>query len=209
MNKMSRKVMVSAAISWYGATKPVFVNESGIEVNKENFCKHLKRQFPAIKKLVKPDGWMFVQDSALSHRSNLVQDFLEKSLKHCFVKCVEWPRSSPDVNPLDYFFWDLVKTKVYQGRAGEPFISEKDLKTKIKAVWKDCGTDLKTLQKAIKQSVPRLRAVEEKQEYCIKVGITKPCTQLHPAPSTSSQLISASTQLSAKPSMLLEPKYCT
>ena len=152
---------------------------------------------------------MFVQDSALSHRSNLVQDFLEKSLKHCFVKCVEWPRSSPDVNPLDYFFWDLVKTKVYQGRAGEPFISEKDLKTKIKAVWKDCGTDLKTLQKAIKQSVPRLRAVEEKQEYCIKVGITKPCTQLHPAPSTSNQLISASTQLSAKPSMLLEPKYCT
>ena len=25
-NKMSRKVMVSAEISWYGATKPFFVN---------------------------------------------------------------------------------------------------------------------------------------------------------------------------------------
>ena len=162
--------MVSAAISWYGATKPFFVNENGIKVNKENYCKHLKKQlFPAIKKLVKRDDWIFVQDSAPSHRSNLVQDFLEKTLKRRFVKCVEWPSSSPDVNPLDYFFWDLVKTKVCQGRAGEPFSLEEELKTKIKAVWKDCATDLKPLQKAIKQFVPRLRAVEEKQGYCIKM----------------------------------------
>ena len=42
-NKMSRKVMVSAAISWYGATKPFFVNENGIKVNKENYCKYLKK----------------------------------------------------------------------------------------------------------------------------------------------------------------------
>ena len=34
--------MVSAAISWYGAKKPFFVNENGIKVNKENYCKHLK-----------------------------------------------------------------------------------------------------------------------------------------------------------------------
>ena len=42
-----------------------------------------------------------------------------------------------------------------------------------------------------------------------KMCITKPWTHLHPAPSTSTQLISASTQLSATPSTLLEPKYCT
>ena len=90
-------------------------------------------------------------------------------MKCRFVKCVEWPPSSPDVNPLDYFFWDLVKTKVCQGRAGEPFSSEEQLKTKIKAVWKDCVTDLKPLRKAIKQFVPRLRAVQEKQGYYIKM----------------------------------------
>ena len=45
----------------------------------------------------------------------------------------------------------------------------KRIKTKIKAVWKDCATDLKPLRKAIKQFVPRLRAVEEKQGYCIKM----------------------------------------
>ena len=41
------------------------------------------------------------------------------------------------------------------------------------------------------------------------MGITKPCTQLHPTPSTSTQLISVSTQLSVTPSTIFEPKYCT
>ena len=44
-NKMSRKVMVSATISWYGATKLFFVNENGIKVNKENYCKPLKNSY--------------------------------------------------------------------------------------------------------------------------------------------------------------------
>ena len=67
-NKMSKKVMLSASISWYGATKPFFVNENGIKVNKENYWKHLKRQlFLAIKKLAKHDDWIFVQDSTPSH----------------------------------------------------------------------------------------------------------------------------------------------
>ena len=39
--------------------------------------------------------------------------------------------------------------------------------------------------------------------YYLDKGITKPCTHLHPAPSTSTQLISTSTQLSATPSTIL------
>ena len=71
--------MVSAGISWYGATKLFFVNENGIKVTKENYCKHLGKQlFPAIKKLVKHDDWIFVQDSAPSHQWNFIQEFLEK-----------------------------------------------------------------------------------------------------------------------------------
>ena len=63
-----------SSISWYGDTKPFFVNENVIKVNKKNYCKHLKKQlFPAIKKLVKRDDWIFVQDSAPSYRSNLVK----------------------------------------------------------------------------------------------------------------------------------------
>ena len=76
-NKMSRKVMLFAEISCYGATKPFFVNENGIKVNKQNYCKRLKNSF-------------FLQlKSASSHRSNLVQHFLQKALKDCFVKNAE------------------------------------------------------------------------------------------------------------------------
>ena len=59
-NKQSKKVMVSAAISWYGVTKPFFVNSNGIKVNKENYCRHLKKElFHAIEKLVKRNDWIF------------------------------------------------------------------------------------------------------------------------------------------------------
>ena len=34
--EMSRKVMVSAAISWYGTTKPFFVNENGTKPNRHS-----------------------------------------------------------------------------------------------------------------------------------------------------------------------------
>ena len=41
------------------------------------------------------------------------------------------------------------------------------------------------------------------------MGIAKPYTNLQPVPSTSIPLTSFSTQLSATPSILLEPKYRT
>ena len=82
-----------------------FLNETGIQVNKENYFEHLKKiVVPTIKKLAKRDDFIFVQDSVRSHRSNLVQDFFEKTLKCRFAKYVEWPHSSHDVNSLDYFF---------------------------------------------------------------------------------------------------------
>ena len=37
------------------------------------------------------------------------------------------------------------------------------------------------------------------------MGIAKPCTHLHPAPSTSTQLISTSTQLHPPPHSLFQP----
>ena len=46
--------MVSAGISWYGATKPFFVSEKGVKVNGPVYHKHLRTElFPAISKLVK------------------------------------------------------------------------------------------------------------------------------------------------------------
>ena len=73
------------------------------------------------------------------------------------------------VSPLDYFFWDLVKSKVYAGQKGKPFKDEKELQAKIKSVWRECATDLAPIQKAIKQFVPRLQAVKDKAGYSTKM----------------------------------------
>ena len=73
-------------------------------------------------------------------------------LKRRFIRAEEWPPSSPDVNSLDYFLWDFVKTKVYEGRSGKPFASEAELKKKIKSVWNICSKDLIPIRKAINLS---------------------------------------------------------
>ena len=52
------------------------------------------------------------QENAPSHRSNLVQDFLQETLHSRFIKTHEWPPSSPDSNPLDYYFWNKMKEKL-------------------------------------------------------------------------------------------------
>ena len=51
------------------------------------------------------------------------------------------------------------------------------------------------------------RVRQNKLEQNYFMGITKPCTHLHPAPSTSTQLISTSTQLHPPPpSSLQQPQ---
>ena len=81
-NKMCVKVMVSSCVTWNGATKPIFVNEKGLKVNAARYKNHLEKElFPEINRLVGNKNWTFIQDSAPSHRSNLVQEFLQDQLK--------------------------------------------------------------------------------------------------------------------------------
>ena len=161
--------MVSAGLSWDGATRPFFVTGKGLKVNATRYQKHLKQElFPAIERVVSRKNWIFMQDGASSHMANIVQDFLKTSLRKRFLDKTAWPPSSPDVNPLDYYFWDAVKSKVYEGRRGVPFQDEDELKRKIRAVWSECATNTSVIRKAIKQFIPRLRCVEEKQGFSIK-----------------------------------------
>ena len=111
-NRHSVKVMVSAALTWHGVTRPIFVNRQGLKVNAKNYRNHLKNKlFPAINKIYPRENWIFIQDGASSHTSNLVQDFLKATIPRRFVKKDQWPPKSPDSNPLDYYFWNKVKTK--------------------------------------------------------------------------------------------------
>ena len=74
--------MVSACVMWNGATKPFFVNEKGIKMKSKLYKKHVEKELiPDIKRIINRNDWIFVQDSAPSHRPNLVQDFFSESTK--------------------------------------------------------------------------------------------------------------------------------
>ena len=41
--------MVSAALTWFAVTKPLFVNKKGLKVKPEKYRKHLKKEIlPAV-----------------------------------------------------------------------------------------------------------------------------------------------------------------
>ena len=161
--------MVSAAFTWHGATKPFFVNRRGIKVNGPADLRHLKKElFPAIRKVYRRDAWTFIQDGAPPHRSNLVQTFLKETMHRRHLSKEEWPPKSPDCNPLDFYFWNQAKRKVYAGRHNQPFASEEERIQRIKSVWRECASNTHEIRKALKQFVPRLKAVEEKDGYSIK-----------------------------------------
>ena len=88
----------------------------------KTYKQHLQKELlPAVQHLYKHKNWTFVQGNAPSHRSNLVQDFLQETFNSRFIKTHEWSSSSPDFNPLDYYFWNKVNQKVYENRLNKPF----------------------------------------------------------------------------------------
>lgn len=158
-NKMSKKIMVSCLLSWNGVSKPFFVNPQKTKVNGKRFTRHLKKDLiPALRALYPNGDGIYVQDGASSHTSKLAQNFLSKELgRFRFVNKSQWPPKSPDLNPLDYFFWDSLSRRVYEGRR-EPFATIEQLKRRIKRVWKDAAND-DQVKKSVLQFKKRLRAV--------------------------------------------------
>ena len=123
-------------------TQPFFVNNRGMKVNAKNYLNHLKKElFPTIEEVYKRNDWIFVQDGAPSHRSNLVQEFLEETMQRRYAKRTEWLPRSPDSNPLDYYFWSQLKKIVYEGRMNRPFTNEDEIKRRIRKMWNECANN--------------------------------------------------------------------
>ena len=101
--------------------------------------------------------------------SNLVQDFLKETILRRYIKKDLWPPKSPETNPLDYFFWTKVKTKVYEDRLSTPFESEEEMILQIKSVWKKCISILVKTRKSVKKSPGRLHEVKERNGSSIKI----------------------------------------
>ena len=78
--------MVIDVVSWNGVSKPFFVEGSNLKSNSRSYVKHLRNDLtPAVKEHYPNDNFIFIQDSAPSHRAKIIQNFLREKLKSRFA----------------------------------------------------------------------------------------------------------------------------
>ena len=166
-NKQSVKLMVSAGVSWNGVTKPFFIDPQKSKVNATYYTNYLRKKLmPACLELYPDNDFYFMQDGASSHTSNLCQDLLQETCPRRFITKNQWPPRSPDLNVLDYYFWNAVKESVYEGRR-EPFKDIKQLQERVKRVWSR-SINMESVRKSIERFRPRLQCVVDNEGGPIK-----------------------------------------
>jgi hypothetical protein len=66
----------------------------------------------------------FQHDGALPHYTRHVREYLDESCPNCWLGCgwpVAWAPRSPDLTPLDYYFWGHMKTLVYESSTARSY----------------------------------------------------------------------------------------
>ena len=134
MSRCTKKVMVSAGVSWKGKTTIHFIDTERTKVNSESYKNLLEIGLLPDSRRLYPNGdWVFQQDGAPAHMSKTTQVYLGATPD--FIRKDESPPQSPDCNPMDYAVWDLLSQKVY-ARKQDKF-TENELKKQIRKCWKD------------------------------------------------------------------------
>jgi len=125
-----QKVNVWAGIILNRIIGPFFIEGN---INSQNYCNLLRNQvIPAIEDIVGDafhNVW-FQQDGAPAHFSLEARNILNNVFTDRWIGrrgTIEWPPRSPDLNPLDFFYWGYLKTKVYETR----FENLEELREKI------------------------------------------------------------------------------
>ena len=63
---------------------------------------------PWLKENYPNNNYVWQQDGAPAHTAKKVQKFCKKNLAKFWSKEM-WPPSSPDLNPLDFFWWSVIE----------------------------------------------------------------------------------------------------
>ena len=102
-----------------------FPNEN---VNAEKYLQMLQihavpdmMQAAADQEIAPEEVW-FQQDGAAPHYAKAVRDFLDQTFPGKWIGRrgpMEWPARSPDLAPLDFYFWGKIKDRVYSPRQPE------------------------------------------------------------------------------------------
>ena len=132
-------VMIWAGIVHRTIIGPFKVDE-GVKLNSVSYCAFLEKTFLQWYK-AQPRSFKtkctFMHDNAPSHASRLTKQFLEgKRIKG--DRIMEWPASSPDLNPIENV-WSILKRKLYEG--GKQYRNKLDLWEAIKSIFAEVAPE--------------------------------------------------------------------
>jgi len=135
------KVMVWGAFSADRKFPLVFIDE-GVKINAEVYKQKILRQnlLPQSRILFQDEPWVFQQDGAPSHKANTTQEWCRSNLPD-FIDRDSWPPSSPDLNPLDYFAWGYMESKLNDLKIKQ-ITTITTFKKKIEKIWNDIPMDM-------------------------------------------------------------------
>lgn len=137
---------------------PYFYNgEMTPEIYKENLEKFVKELRYVTSETEHP---IFIHDDSKIHSSADVTAYLEKEFPHHWVgtgsSYANWPRHSPDLNPVNFFLWGYIKSRVFKTPIQDGNLDE--LKERIQYAFKNVTKDL--LEESIEDYKARLERVE-------------------------------------------------
>ncbi len=114
--KFPSSIMVLGVISSKGGdVMPPHFFGTKETVTKEVYLRVLEDVIvPWMEEVSAGEPYVFQQNGAPAHTSNLVQNWLRANLRDSgsFWDKDLWPPSSPDCNPCDYFLWGVLERKV-------------------------------------------------------------------------------------------------
>ncbi len=112
--KFPAQVMVLGVISNEGDVMPPYFFEQGLKVNTDVYLNVLNTVVkPWMETIAGGRAYTWQQDGAPAHTSARAQDWCAQNFPAFWEKSV-WPPSSPDLNPMDFFFWSVVESDANQ-----------------------------------------------------------------------------------------------
>lgn len=153
----SPKVTVWCAVTSNGVIDPYFFENS--IVNQETYRNMLQDWFLYELSLQYRLHGYFQQDGAPCHTAHSVRDVLKEHFPNRWISRfgpIPWPAYSPDLTPLDFWLWGMLKDRVYQTQVPNLEI----LKHRIRAVIRTISPML--CERAIQSCV-------ERWETCIEL----------------------------------------
>lgn len=85
----------------------------------QSYLELLEDQLPYLMEQLEdiPENYWFQNDGCPAHYARVVRDYLNEAFPDRWIGRlgpILWPPRSPDLNPLDFFYWGCLKEKVYK-----------------------------------------------------------------------------------------------